>query len=47
MTHLDTYGKIMEQGSNGELNKYLLFLNQKIEDQALKIITNEIETNHQ
>jgi len=32
MSHLDLYSKIIEQGKEGELNDYLLFLNHKLDD---------------
>jgi hypothetical protein len=44
MTNLNLYEKIIEQGSKGKANEYLLFYN-KLED-ANKIHTHLVETNH-
>jgi hypothetical protein len=44
MSHLQVYQKVIEQGQDGQLNEYLLFLNQKVEDQNLKIDTTTYET---
>lgn len=44
MSHMQVYQKVIEQGQDGLLNEYLLFLNQKVEDQNLKIDTTTFET---
>jgi hypothetical protein len=44
MSHLQVYQKVIEQGQDGQLNEYLLFLNQKVDDQNLKIETTTYET---
>ena len=40
---MQVYQKMIEQGQDGQLNEYLLFLNQKVEDQNLKIDTTTYE----
>ena len=44
MTHLQLYGKLLDQGKESKLNEYLLFYN-KLEDQQ-KIVTSVLETSH-